>query len=198
MKKDGDINYKHITLLLGLSFLIFITLEIFSKNLEFIFYGSLYFILILLLLVHHKEFNFTLPVLLGLAILLLLHALGSTVKINEVLLYDFWLIDGIYKFDNLVHFLGGFVVLFAIYNWLNPHFQKAFTQRRVLYPSVLILIVCGLGTINEIMELTAVLIFKSTGVGDYFNNSFDLLYNFFGALVAMLLVIHMNKKRNKK
>ena len=43
----------------------------------------------------------------------------------------------------------------------------------------------GVSAINEIIEFSTVVFFGSTGVGGYYNNAIDLVFNFIGALIAV-------------
>jgi putative membrane protein len=43
----------------------------------------------------------------------------------------------------------------------------------------------GIGALNEVIEFSVVVLFTS-GVGDYFNNALDLVFNAAGALISVL------------
>jgi flagellar biosynthesis protein FlhB len=47
----------------------------------------------------------------------------------------------------------------------------------------------GVGLINEIVELTAVVYLNAQeGVGDYLNNAIDLVYNSIGVIVTVVIL----------
>lgn len=194
MKKKNDSYIKYIIYLTLLTILFFLVAAILEGNLEYIIYGLIDIIVLILLLYNYKEFHFTYPVIIGLIFLLIINALGCTLYIGGTRLYDFWLIPNIFKFDNFAHFYGGFIVTFAVFNWLYPNFEKGFRNKTILFFIVLILVALGLGAANELLELLVVVLFNNNGVGDYINNALDFLFNALGAVTAVLWINIRNKK----
>lgn len=43
----------------------------------------------------------------------------------------------------------------------------------------------GVSAVNEIIELSAVVFFNSSGVGDYYNNALDMVFNLAGIMIAV-------------
>ena len=54
----------------------------------------------------------------------------------------------------------------------------------------------GIGAINEIAEFIPVLFLENTGVGDYFNTLWDIVFNTLGALVGISYLSMKRKIRN--
>jgi uncharacterized membrane protein YjdF len=128
-----------------------------------------------------------------LTVFVLSHLFGGAVFIDGVRLYDvsFWL-----KYDQYVHFYGGLVAALGMYHLLGPQFNKKFLNNSYIVYPVIVLIALGIGGVNELIELFAVIFMDaSAGVGDYMNNALDNFFNFLGALVA-LIVIHNIRKKN--
>lgn len=53
---------------------------------------------------------------------------------------------------------------------------------------------CGFGAINEIVEFLAVVALPETGVGGYANTLLDLVFNFVGALSAVIGLARRNAR----
>ncbi|MFC1801290.1 DUF2238 domain-containing protein [Nanoarchaeota archaeon] len=194
-KKLGLIFY--FTLIYMAFFTIY---SIINRNYEFIYYIVIMSILIFIIVLYHKKIHLSNHILLGLTILGVFHLLGGTVFIAGTRLYDLWLIPpNILKFDNLIHAFGIFVATFVVYSLLNPHLDKKIKHRSVLLITLMVLIAMGIGALNEIMELGAVVFFNAQqSVGDYLNNALDLVFNFIGALIACIFIIPYHKKKYKK
>jgi uncharacterized membrane protein YjdF len=57
-------------------------------------------------------------------------------------------------------------------------------------------IALGIGSLNEILELGAVVLLGAQEiVGDYFNNAMDLVFNQIGSVTAVFFIHHSNKKK---
>jgi len=52
----------------------------------------------------------------------------------------------------------------------------------------------GISALNEVIEFSTVVFFNSTGVGGYYNNALDLVFNAIGAAIAVLFMHKNNKK----
>ena len=175
---------------------------ILKKNYEFLFYTMIISVLIYAIVVHYKKMHLTNWIICGISFFILLHFLGGNVYIKGTRLYDFWLIYKFFKFDNLVHLVGGFVATFIVYNFIRLHLDRNFKHNKVLFSVLLILVVSGGGAINEIIELIAVVFLNAAAqIGDYMNNALDLVFNLLGSIGACLLIMikyHNNNKSIKK
>ena len=182
-------------------YLLFFTMEaILKKNFEFLYYTFIISILISIIVFYHKKMHMTYNVMLGLVILGILHMSGGNLHFGGTRLYDIWIINGIYKFDNFVHMVGAFVAKLVMYSMLYPHLDKEIEHNKILLSFLLILLASGLGALNEISELIAVVFFNAAAqVGDYMNNIFDLVFNLLGSILACIYLMYYHHKiHNKK
>lgn len=85
------------------------------------------------------------------------------------------------------------------YNLLIHHLDEKVEKKWFLLSGVLILIALGIGAINELVELGAVVFFGAAeGVGDYMNNAIDIVFNLIGASIACVVIwVHYEKKKLK-
>ena len=175
--------------------LIFTIYFLFKQNYEFLLYTFTIGILIYILYRTDKILNYSNFGKWGFSIWLLAHFLGGSLKINGIKLYDTVLfnITGaplyILRYDQIIHTFCYLVLAFFIYALVKKISGK--NANRWAIGIVAVLAAEGLGAINEIIELLTVVFFNSTGVGDYFNNALDLVFNLIGAIIAVLIA---NKK----
>jgi putative membrane protein len=179
-----------VTLLFSLGFAAFFFLE---GNYEFIGYFSFLLFWIFFFLITLKEIKLPTSLLAMLSLWSFLHMAGGSVHIGEERLYDLVVfpfraegteLDFI-KYDQLVHFFGTGIVASALH-WAirlySPHIKRRW---RICFAA---LAAMGLGTLNEIIEFGAVLFLANTGVGGYYNNALDLVFNAGGAVAAVLAI----------
>jgi uncharacterized membrane protein YjdF len=152
--------------------------------------------LIILVLIRYKEhISFTSGIAFGLTVVAALHIFGGNVHIGGVRLYDVWLLNWL-KYDNMVHIVGSFVAAVLSYTFVYQHLNEKARANKILLAIIIISMASGIGALNEILELGAVIMFNaSMQVGDYMNNAFDLLYNFLGALLACIYLFYMQKEQ---
>ena len=177
----------------------FIILSFIDNNLEFLFYSFIMFILTVIVVLYHKHIRLTSSLIIGLILISVLHTFGGHVFIHGTRLYDFYLINGIFRYDNLVHFIGYYVTTLIAYNLLFPYLDDRIKTNTVYLSLLLIFITIGIGAVNEIFELFAVL-FLNAGlrVGDYFNNALDLVFNLLGSSAACFYLMYHYKKHRKE
>jgi len=177
----------------------FIILSFIDNNLEFLFYSFIMFILTVIVVLYHKHIRLTSSLIIGLILISVLHTFGGHVFIHGTRLYDFYLINGIFRYDNLVHFIGYYVTTLIAYNLLFPYLDDRIKTNTVYLSLLLIFITIGIGAVNEIFELLAVL-FLNAGlrVGDYFNNALDLVFNLLGSSAACFYLMYHYKKHRKE
>jgi len=171
-------------------------------NLEFLWYLGIMFALFAGIAGTLKYTNLSKGVLWGLSIWGLLHVLGGGLRIGGEVLYAKILIDiistsdyTILRFDQFVHAYFYFVAFFALYQIFKPVFL-ARTDKRFLLYFASALAAIGIGALNEVGEFMAVLFFPETGVGGYFNNAWDLVFNLIGVLLAIAVSVIYNRKKN--
>ena len=190
-----ELKYK-ILMYYSIVYILFFTgRAILNRNYEFLYYTSVIILLILFVGLYYKSFQLSFPLLVGLTILGSLHLLGGDLFIGGIKLYDFWLIRNILRYDNIMHALGTFLATLIVYNLISPHLQLKKMHHPILCALFLILIVAGIGTINEILELGAVIFLNAAEqVGDYFNNTLDLIFNVVGSVIACVFIYVYYKK----
>ncbi|MFO7807286.1 MAG: DUF2238 domain-containing protein [Candidatus Moraniibacteriota bacterium] len=158
----------------------------------------LFFVLIAVTL-YRSEFDEI--ILGGLSLWGLLHMAGGGLKIGGDVLYSLKLFPIleiqntiVLKYDQAVHFFGFAISVLVVYHLLKPYLNQK-TNWKVVYP-IIAVAGMGLGAINEIVEFIAVVAFPETNVGGYANTALDLVFNFLGA-VAAILFIHFFYKQYK-
>jgi len=189
-------NQRHILVLSFTLFylILFTIIAMFRNNYEFIFYSIVLSILIVVVIHIHNRFYLPVLVMIGLSIGGLLHFMGGSIVLDGTRLYDITLIRFV-QYDNFVHLFNSFVATFVFYNLLARHFRKPLVHERALFSVILILLVSGLGAMNEIVEFGAVLFLDAAEtVGGYYNNSLDLVYNLLGAVGALWIISKYHKK----
>lgn len=180
-----------------ISYLIFFAImSVIKENYEFLFYSSIIAVLISIVVLYHKQMRLTYYVLFGLAMLGVLHISGGNITIFGTRLYDFFLIPGLLRYDQLVHAFGTFVLIFVIYGLLFPYLDNRAKQNPLLISLLLVLAAMGVGALNEILELGSVIFLGAAKeVGGYLNNALDLLFDFIGAILASFFVIKNYRKK---
>ena len=172
----------------------FIIFAIIVKNHEFIYYGAVLLTLILIIYFIHRKIRLHLPIFILLCTVILMHTVGGLLRFNGIKLYD--ITFGIIKYDNIIHFLSAFTMVFIFYNLIYKFVLPCNEKRDFYLFTILVLMTAGFGTMIEFVELFAVLFFNAEkAVGDYFNNAVDLIINFIGASIASLLVVYYHRKK---
>lgn len=163
-----------------------------TANWEFLLYALVHGILIYALDKTDNIFKYTSVARWGFITWLLLHLGGGILYFNGIRLYDILLIDWIgspyhlLKYDQVMHIIAYFVMTLFIYSWITYVTKDKAEQWVVLI--IALAAGTGLGSIYESIEFSTVILFQNTGVGDYFNNALDLVFNFLGALLAVLYI----------
>lgn len=161
-------------------------------NVEFVAYvGVIVFIFALLYGTLHKT-RIPASILAGISLWGLLHMLGGSVQTADGVLYAwkiFPFFDGggefyILKFDQVVHAYLYAVVALLFLHLLRNYFGN--THSQFLIGFIAIMASLGVSAVNEMIEFIAVLTVPDNGVGGYHNTVLDIVFNFAGALVAVL------------
>ena len=199
-----EIKKNKSVLLFTLIYLIPFTYYFFSTEKgEFIWYSLVVIGLFILVLLTISKSKFHSGVIWGLSVWGLLHLAGGSIRAGSDVLYGLVLIpiinNGeeliIFKYDQLVHAFG-----FGLCTYIIFHFLKRYTKNPHTIGVYLIAIFAGmgLGSLNEIVEFVAVLLFPDNGVGGYVNTSLDLVFNTIGAILVISFVAINYKIKNKK
>ena len=164
-------------------------------NVEFIYYTALMIMSISIILVIHKRMHFYPVVLMLLSIVGLLHLLGGNIHVFDVRLYDFYPVPGIFRYDNFVHTLGSGVMVMLAHALLTPVLNDGFEERSGYFILLLVVVGMCLGSINDLVEFGAVLIFNvGQQVGDYTNTLLDLTFNTIGSVLMACYLVFSKKK----
>ena len=174
--------------------IVFFILAIAIKNYEFIYYDAILLPLVLIIYFIYKKIRLHLPVFILICAVILMHAAGGVLHFNGTRLYD--IVFGFLRYDNIVHFLGSFVVVFIVYNLIYNFIPVSDKKRGFYLFIILVFMTMGFGTLIEFVELFAVIFLgASKGVGGYMNNAIDLVVNFVGAICAALVVVYYHKNK---
>lgn len=127
--------------------------------------------------------HFSLVVLVGLLLWGLGHLAGGIVELSgDRILYNGLFTRWIH-FDNVVHFVGfgiaGLACWEALGVWLPT--DRAPTVATVVF---VVLLACGVGAVNEVVEFAITHALPETQIGGYENTGRDLVANLLGGLVA--------------
>ncbi len=182
-KKELAVLYFNI-----LYILIFGFVSIINKNYEFLFYVSIVIFFIILILFKYKKLGLSIGVLWGLSLWGLLHMFGGNIHIGNDVLYGAQLIPKVLRYDQFVHAYGFGVTTIVGYQLLRPYLKEKINW--VTISVLLVMIGMGAGALNEIIEFMTVLSLPETGVGGYINTMWDLTFNMFGAIIAMVYINH--------
>ncbi len=173
----------------------FTVLSLLNKNYEFLYYTLVMSIIILILIRYKEHLSFTSGIAFGLTVVAALHIFGGNIHISGTRLYDVWLLSWL-KYDNLVHIIGTFTAAVLSYTFVYQHLNEKARENKILLAIIIITMASGIGALNEILELGAVIWFNaSMQVGDYMNNAFDLLYNLLGAALACIYLFYLQKEQ---
>ncbi|MES2846231.1 MAG: DUF2238 domain-containing protein [Pseudomonadota bacterium] len=162
-------------------------------NFEFVIYVATMLGLIALVGYNLRLADMPLAMLWALTFWGLAHMAGGSVPVDGSVLYNWQIIPmtgtgemRLLKYDQVVHAYGFGVTTWVLWNVLVRHYPTSrHTWTAYVFPA---LAAMGLGSVNEIIEFTAVLLVPDTNVGGYYNTALDLVFNASGAVIAMVLV----------
>ena len=172
---------------------VFTALFIRNFNVEFIAYVAVIIFIFALLYGTLDKTRIPAWILAGLSLWGLMHMLGGSLPTADGVLYNWRMLpvfEGggelyILKFDQFVH-----AYLFAVVALLFLHLLRNYFGNRHSQLLIGFIAVCasmGVGALNEIIEYIAVLTIPDNNVGGYHNTALDIVFNFVGALLAVLI-----------
>jgi uncharacterized membrane protein YjdF len=179
-------------------------------NYEFILYIGVVVIAMLVIMRFYVRYGLSIALLWFLSFWGFLHMTGGLVSVplswstagESKVLYNLWLIEEKFKFDQFVHAYGFGTTTWLIWQVLSRtlagKFNRALTDIR---PTCGLLFLCaigsmGLGALNEIVEFLAMVLVPETNVGGYLNTALDLVSNLAGAVIAAVLIYFLHKRKN--
>lgn len=160
-------------------------------NFEFVIYVGVIVLLLAAVLLTTSQTEFPQWMLWLFSLWGLLHVLGGAVKTSTGVLFgqhiytfinrggDFYVL----KYDQIVHFyLYGLIGIMAYHLLRRILAVKDNTKLTILFA---IMASLGISALNEIMEFLISVVIAQNGVGGYENSMLDLIFNLFGASVAV-------------
>jgi putative membrane protein len=163
-------------------------------NLEFVIYVGVIVGVFALLFGTLKITQFPVYILWLVSIWGLLHVLGGSVQTVDGVLFaykiyplldwggDFYIL----KYDQVVHaFLYGVMAL--VFWHVLTHTLKV-TQPKWILVILALMASMGVSAMNEIMEFLIAVSIENNGVGGYENAMLDLIFNFSGAVIGMVVL----------
>ena len=153
-------------------------------NFEFLLYVGVVLLVGALVVWKQRSVRFDLPILWGLTIWGLLHMAGGNILAGDDVLYGLQLIPVVLRYDQLVHAFGFGTATLVCHHLLKPYLREGIDRWRTL-AVLIVLMGCGLGAVNEIIEFIAVKTVPETHVGGYDNTLWDLIFNLIGGLLAV-------------
>jgi putative membrane protein len=160
-----------------------------KANYEFVIYIVVAGLALWLVIFGDKHLNFHPIAVGGFSLWVFFHMIGGSLSINGIRLYDSIIIPligepyNILKYDQAIHIFCYMVIALLLYGVAKSYFKKEnwFTFL------IVVLAATGIGALNEIFELFAVIVAGSTGVGGYFNNALDLIFNLIGSIIGVFI-----------
>jgi len=166
-------------------------------NFEFLLYIGVVLVVGALVVWKQRKVKFDLMILWGLTIWGLLHMAGGDNQVGDDVLYGLQLIPVVLRYDQFVHAFGFGTATLVCHHLLQPYLREGIDRWRTL--SVLIVLMgCGLGAINEIIEFIAVKTIKDTHVGGYDNTLWDLIFNLIGGVFAVGWLTVRKRRRRRR
>ena len=109
---------------------------------------------------------------------------GGNLRVADDVLYSMQLIPIFLRYDQLVHCFGFGTATLVCHHLLQPYLKTEDVNWGML-AILIVLMGCGVGALNEIVEFIAVIVMPETNVGGYNNTMLDLVFNLIGALIAV-------------
>lgn len=171
------------------------------RRYEFLVYLAFTPVLISIIMAVHLRIRLSLGLLWSLSVLALLHMTGGLTAIpadwpveGRHRLYDWWLVPGLLKYDQIIHAFGSAVATWFCWQLLQRTVaSKSGWGFRDLRPVPGLLLFCilsgmGIASVNEIAEFIATRFIREHGVGGYTNTLMDMVYNTIGSVIVATLI----------
>lgn len=180
-------------------------------NYEFVLYSGVVITVALIVMRFYLRYQISVSLLWLLSLWGFLHMAGGLMAVppgwatggESKVLYNLWLIEGKFKFDQLVHAYGFGVSTWLIWQVLQKTLAEKFNRAyQEICPTAGLLFLCmigsmGLGAINEIVEFLATVFVPETNVGGYVNTALDLVANCVGAFITAAAIYFYDKRKKQ-
>jgi hypothetical protein len=138
----------------------------------------------------HAAARFSTGLLAMLAGLGCLHLAGGLLPSHGGVLYDYWLVDGVLRYDQAVHAFGSIAATWASWQFAGRYLDLMRTP-----PRAQALLAClggmGKGAVNEVVEFLS----GGTHVGGYTNTGWDLVFDLAGCLAMAVYLVQSGADR---
>lgn len=138
----------------------------------------------------HGVARFSRPVVWAMATCGALHMAGGILpspQPDTAILYETWLVDGLLKYDQVVHFLGTAVITVACWELLGRYLDH--TKATAAGQAALAAIMgVGFGAVNEVYEFVSAQRFTGLHIGGFENMGWDLVFNLAGAATVAVFL----------
>jgi len=180
-------------MVLVLAILVGFSVEFLGKeNYEFLIYIAMIVLLMWLMLFINSRQPLPQYLFWGFALWAFLHLGGGGMDYDGARLFD-WIIFPlsdtypILRYDQVVHLFAYAVITVILFYSLRSYFPNSKKGQRV-FSLVLLSMGLGIGAFYEILEFLTTIVVPENGVGGYINNALDLVFDFFGVMLATLFV----------
>lgn len=126
----------------------------------------------------------------GIVVFGISHVAGGMVPVGDGILYQWWLIDDVLRYDNVQHAWGFGFVGRATWEALRHRFAPDPADLPGVATWLVVLGASTFGAANEILEYVLTLVLEDTNVGGYDNTARDLMANLGGGMVVGAFTAH--------
>ena len=168
-------------------------------NFEFLWYIFILIAMIVVFSLLHKKYQFSNLTLIGLSVWGIAHMFGGSTLFGDANVYSRIIFNlfttgdtTLISYDHILHFYFYLVITSVVYQIARKYFSPVADWKIIAI--FIFLVSMGIGSVNEIIEFSAVLFLAETGVGGYYNVAWDIVFNAVGALVAIIYISWMRKR----
>jgi uncharacterized membrane protein YjdF len=109
--------------------------------------------------------------------------------------YDTWIVDGLLRYDQAVHFAGSALATCVAWQVLGRHLDPVRTSA-VVQAQLAAAIGLGKGALNEVVEFLAATSGQNVIIGDGTNTGWDLVFNLGGVVTAAVWLAGSGARRS--
>jgi uncharacterized membrane protein YjdF len=132
-----------------------------------------------------RSAQFSSGLLWGLAVFACAHLVGGLLPSpsGAPTFYDTWIVDGLLRYDQAVHFAGSALATGVAWQVLGRHVDPVRTSA-VVQAQLAAAVGLGKGALNEVVEFLAAASGQNVIIGDGTNTGWDLVFNLGGVVAA--------------